>query len=246
VSGCRREAKGLPPDEQTEEAKDRWAIDSARREADIAAAAAPGELSGSIWRLVRLQSLDGTVLEPEPRAVYTVEFGSDGKAGVVGGCNRGNGTWTVAPPSGLTFGPLATTRAMCPPGSMSERFLGDFQNMRSYQLVGGHLYISLAADGGVYDFVPEETAGEKLGAGTAEPEVVFACTDSTGAPSRIHAKFAGNTAELSYKRNTVVLPQVSSASGARYEGKGVMFWNKGRAAMVTWQGANLNCATSRE
>lgn len=250
VSGCRREAKAPTLGEQADAAKDRWAIDSARMEADRLAAAAPSELGGSIWRLVRLQSSNDSVFTPEGRAVYTVEFGSDGKASVVAGCNRGSGTWAVVPPSGLTFGPLATTRAMCPPGSLSPRFLGDFQNMRSYQLVGGHLYISLMADGGVYDFVPEETVAVEMGGvGDAEPEVVFACTDSTGASSRIYARFAGSkpdTAELRYKRTTVLVPQVPSASGAKYEGKGVMFWNKGRDAMVTWNGANLNCATTRE
>ena len=162
VAGCRREAKGPTLGEREDTAKDRWAIDSARMEADQAAAAAPSELAGSIWRLVRLQSSDDKVLEPEGKAVYTVEFGSDGRVSVVGGCNRGNGTWTVAPPSGLTFGPLATTRAMCPPGSMSARFLGDFQNMRSYQLVGGHLYVSLMADGGIYEFAPEENVAAEL------------------------------------------------------------------------------------
>ena len=40
--------------------------------------------------------------------------------------------------------------------------------------------------------------------------------------------------------------QVQSGSGAKYEGKDVVFWNKGRDAMVTWYGTHLNCSTTKE
>ena len=246
VAACGKErSKGAMADE----AQDRRAIDSARMEAERAAAVAPSELAGSTWRLVRLQSSNDSTYAPEPRAVYTVEFGTGGRVSVVGGCNRGSGTYTVTPPSGLTFGPLATTRAMCPPGSMSARFLGDFQYMRSYVMVGGRLHVSLMADGGIYEFTPEEDIAAEMGPGDSAREVILACSDSTGARSRIVARFAGTKPDkvtLRIREKTVVAQQVQSASGARYEGSGVMFWNKGRDAMVTWRGANLNCATTRE
>ena len=249
TAACGKDRNKAPTQgEQMDEAKDRWAIDSARLEAELVAASAPSELSGSTWRLVKLQSSDDKVYTPEQAAVYTVEFGTDGRVSVVGGCNRGSGTWTATPPTGLTFGPLATTRAMCPPGSMSARFLGDFQYMRSYVIVGGKLYISLQADGGIYEFAPEEhTASAPDAAGSTA--VIFVCTDSTGARSRIMAKFtSGNPGKVSLERGrkTVVATQVRSASGAKYEGKGVMLWNKGRDAMVTWLGTNLNCSSTNQ
>jgi len=244
--GCRREAKAPTLGEQVDEAKDRWAIDSARMEADRIAAAAPSDLPGTNWQLVQFQSGDGSILTPEEAAIYTVEFGKDGKVSVVAGCNRGTGTWTSTPPSGLSFGPLATTRAMCPPGSMSARFLRDFEYMRSYVIVDGHLHVSLMADGGIYEFAPDTYVVEKAPSGGASVEpVVFLCTDSTGARSRIVATFAaGNPGKVTLKRKgkSVTAPQVRSASGAKYEGPGVMFWNKGRDATVTWQGATVNCA----
>jgi para-nitrobenzyl esterase len=83
-----------------------------------------------------------------------VAFGADGKVSVKADCNRGHGTWTSSAPNALHFGPLATTRAMCPPGSMSDRFLRDFGHMMSYVLKDGKLHISLMADGGIYDFEP--------------------------------------------------------------------------------------------
>jgi heat shock protein HslJ len=196
---------------------------------------------------VRLQSSDDKVFTPARDEVFTVSFGTDGTVKVVAGCNRGNGTWSTTPPSGLTFGPLATTRAMCPPGSMSARFLGDFQYMRSYVIVAGGLHISLQADGGIYDFVPETVPEMSVGPGVLS--VVFACKDSTGARSRIMADFAGTKPDhvkLAHKRETVTIPQVASGSGAKYEGSGVMLWNKGRDAMVTWKGVSLNCAVTAE
>lgn len=250
LSACKGKEASKEPTlgEAMDEAKDRWAIDSARMEADRVAAAAPSELAGSTWRLLRLRSSDDKVLTPESKAVYTVEFGRDGRVSVAGGCNRGNGTWTATPPSGLRFGPLATTRMMCPPESMSARFLGDFQYMRSYVIVDGRLHISLMADGGIYEFVPEDQVGVAPGA-SGTNEVVFGCIDSTGVQSRMIATFTpGEAGKVTLRRagKTIVAPQVRSASGARYEGAGVVFWNKGRDAMVTWLGATLNCSSTNE
>ena len=69
-----------------------------------------------------------------------------------------------------------------------------------------------------------------------------------GVSSRIYARFAGtkpDTAQLSTGKTITHVPQVQSASGAKYEGRGVTFWNKGRDAMVTWHGANINCANNQ-
>jgi membrane-bound inhibitor of C-type lysozyme len=40
------------------------------------------------------------------------------------------------------------------------------------------------------------------------------------------------------------LPQAISASGARYLGDGIEFWNKGNDAMVDWQGQKFSCSTA--
>ena len=144
MTGCRKEAKEPTLGEKHDEAQDRWAIDSARMEADRIAGAAPSELTGSAWQMVQLRTAHDSVIRPDEIGVFSVEFGSDGKALVIGGCNRGSGSYSLTPPSGLAFGPLATTRVMCRPESISSRFLGDFSRMEAYQLVGGHLYVRLA------------------------------------------------------------------------------------------------------
>jgi para-nitrobenzyl esterase len=125
-----------------------------------AADSSPGQaatgagLAGTTWRLVQFRSMDDKTVTPDQPDKYTVAFGADGKVRVKADCNRGHGTWTSSAPNALHFGPLATTRAMCPPGSMSDRFLRDFGHMTSYVLKDGKLHISLMADGGIYDFEP--------------------------------------------------------------------------------------------
>jgi membrane-bound inhibitor of C-type lysozyme len=41
------------------------------------------------------------------------------------------------------------------------------------------------------------------------------------------------------------LPQGMSASGARYLGDDIEFWNKGRDAAVEWQGTKLACSEAQ-
>jgi para-nitrobenzyl esterase len=54
----------------------------------------------------------------------------------------------------LEFGPLALTRAQCPPDPMTDRLVTDIPYVRSYVLKDGRLYLSLFADGGIYELEP--------------------------------------------------------------------------------------------
>ena len=58
------------------------------------------------------------------------------------------------PPSGLELGPLALTRAACPPGSLHDQIVRQWPYVRSYILKEGRLYLSLMADGGIYEYEP--------------------------------------------------------------------------------------------
>jgi heat shock protein HslJ len=60
-------------------------------------------------------------------------------------------------PGQLEFGPLASTRAMCPPGSLHDQMAKQWSAIRSYLVRDGHLFLSLMADGGIYEFEPLET-----------------------------------------------------------------------------------------
>jgi hypothetical protein len=43
---------------------------------------------------------------------------------------------------------------MCPPGSLHDFIVKQWEFVRSYTIQNGHLYLSLMADGGIYELEP--------------------------------------------------------------------------------------------
>ncbi len=113
-----------------------------------------GDLAGTSWRLVKIQGTDGKAAVPDDGAKYTLSFAADGAVAALIDCNRGRGSWKSEAPGQLSFGPLMLTRAMCPPESLHDRIVADWQSVRSYVLKDGHLYLSLMENSGVYEFEP--------------------------------------------------------------------------------------------
>jgi heat shock protein HslJ len=111
----------------------------------------PAALPGSRWRLVRLESGDGTTAVPADASRYTLEFAADGTLSGQADCNRFQGRWTVAGTS-LTLGPLAMTRAMCPPGSLSDRYARGLESAVSWRVVADRLAVALKVDSGILHF----------------------------------------------------------------------------------------------
>jgi putative lipoprotein len=147
---------------------------------------AAADLGGTSWRLVKFEVGDDKTLTPDDPAKYTVAFDTNGGVSVRIDCNRGRGTWNSSASHSLEFGPLALTRAMCPPAPLNDRLVHDWAYVRSYRLRDGHLFLSLMADGGVYEFEPlgEGTKAEGSVKGTAlyrermalPPDAVFEAT----------------------------------------------------------------------
>jgi len=128
-----------------------------------AEAAAP-PLDGTRWRLVEFQSMDDAqgIARPGEGTVYSMSLHGDGTVTMQLNCNRATGTWSSRPGSEATsgqfeFGPLAATRALCPPPSMDETIVAQSRYVRSYLLKDGRLYLSLMADGGIYVWAHETT-----------------------------------------------------------------------------------------
>jgi para-nitrobenzyl esterase len=124
------------------------------------ARAQPPSLAGTSWQLVRFQGGDGATLTPDDKTKYTLAFNADGTVAVRIDCNRGRGTWKSPTLPQLQLGPLALTRAMCPPGSLHDRIVKDWEAIRSYVLKDGHLFLSLMADSGIYEFEPLASSGK--------------------------------------------------------------------------------------
>ena len=114
--------------------------------------APPETLAGTSWRLVKFQGGEGAVAAPDDKATYTVAFDANGTYSLRVDCNHGRGGWKSAGPGQVEFGPMAITRAMCPPGSLHDHIVKRWPFVRSYLIKDGRLYLSLMADGGIYEF----------------------------------------------------------------------------------------------
>jgi heat shock protein HslJ len=111
-------------------------------------------LAGTSWQLVEFDGSADTAIIPDDRTRYTITFGGDGRVSARIDCNRGTGNWRSAGANQIIFGPLALTRAMCPPGSLHDQIVKHWTLVRSYTIKDGHLFLSLRADGGTYEFEP--------------------------------------------------------------------------------------------
>lgn len=127
---------------------------------------ADAKFEGTTWQLLAIQSMDdaqGTTRVEDP-ARFTLTFGRDGQASMQLDCNRGMGSFRITPAANgdsgsISFGPIAATRALCPPPHLDERIARDMAYVSSYLLNDGKLYLSLMADGGIYEWAPVHTAG---------------------------------------------------------------------------------------
>jgi len=121
-----------------------------------ACATATAGLGGTAWQLVKFQGSDGKTLTPDDPAKYTVEFLAEGSVAMRIDCNRARGAWKSPGPGQLEFGPMAVTRVACPPAPLESRFAKDMGYVRSYVIRNHHLFLSLMADGGIYEFEPRK------------------------------------------------------------------------------------------
>jgi len=120
------------------------------------AGGAAGELDGTAWRLVKIMSMDDTDYVPDDPSMYTLELQPGGAATMQADCNRGKSSWSSKSAGQLEFGPVASTRALCPPGSLSERYLAQFEWVRSYVMKEGHLFMATMADGSIIELEPAD------------------------------------------------------------------------------------------
>jgi heat shock protein HslJ len=118
----------------------------------------PASFGGGTWFLQSIVSMDdlqGTLHVNEPSR-FTLRFDGESRVALRLDCNRAMGTVRVervnATTGSLIFGPLAGTRTRCLPPQLDERVLRDLGFVRSYRLEGDRLFLSLLADGGIYEW----------------------------------------------------------------------------------------------
>lgn len=109
-------------------------------------------LPNTTWQLVQIQNANGTLLHPQDPTKYAVTFEADGSVTAQLDCNRGKGNWKSTAPGQIELGPMALTRMMCPPGSLSDDIAKGWSTVQSYAIEDGRLRLTLSA-GGYYEFV---------------------------------------------------------------------------------------------
>ncbi|MGD8737596.1 MAG: META domain-containing protein, partial [Anaerolineae bacterium] len=116
-------------------------------------AAGGQDLVGPVWKWEQfLESNDNTIIVDNPEQ-YTLEFLPDGTVQIKADCNNASGRYSLSG-SQLTIelGPM--TRAICPPGSLSDEFVRDLGEVASYLIQDGKLALALKYDVGIMTYRP--------------------------------------------------------------------------------------------
>ncbi|WP_446742933.1 META domain-containing protein [Silvibacterium acidisoli] len=112
------------------------------------------ELSDTAWKLVRFLPQKSHPVAPEDHALYTIVFKADGQASIRIDCNRGMAEWYNNGGANLSFGPLATTRAICTCTPPLFRLNDDLAKVKFYHVQSKHLFLELVDKTGTYEFEP--------------------------------------------------------------------------------------------
>ena len=180
---------------------------------------------------------------PAGGAAYTLAFMDSSRVGGQADCNHFFGQYTLRANGGLQLTQMGSTLAACAPPSLGDAFVGALAEAESFRRDGDGLRLDTRR--GLLVFrradADDETEGSMAPQQTGKT-VVFTCpaggqsfdfTIRTG-PGELAvwlpARFGGRY---------VVLGQTRAASGARYEGDGVVVWNKGSEALLEVEGQSF-------
>jgi len=112
------------------------------------------ELTGQVWQLQEIQYNDGKLLTAEPPENYTLEFLADGSIVAKADCNQAIGSFSTTDSREIEIGPLATTSAACPPGSIGDDYVQGLNNVAIYFFQDGNLFLDIRYDTGTMRFAP--------------------------------------------------------------------------------------------
>ncbi|MCL4833371.1 MAG: META domain-containing protein [Caldilineaceae bacterium] len=122
---------------------------------------------GVVWHLQAIQMMNDEVFTPGQPDAYTLELSADGTAGGQVDCNQFSGSYSLDG-SALTFGPLSSTRAMCPEDSLYDRYMQGLGDTNSFVLQDGHLFVAFGPDAGILEFAPATDSASAAGVTEAD------------------------------------------------------------------------------
>jgi len=206
---------------------------------------ARSRLTGTAWQLVRVEGPGGKAVTPSDTTKYTIEFQTDDRVSARIDCNGGRGRWKSSGTSQIEFGPLGLTRVKCPPGSLDDRMVKDWEAIRSYAIKGNHLFLSLTSGNGTYEFRPLPPTEPVTSAVASVGPVTYECFGSGGrSAGTLQATFyQTQPAMMLVEHDGKTRPAfaVPAASGAKYEAKDLVFWETRGEASVLWSAIELKC-----
>lgn len=103
-------------------------------------------LTGVLWQLVELRDGDGAVHTPDHPSMYTLTLAPDGMAFGRADCNQFRGDYTVDGAQ-ITFGPMLSTMAMCPEGSLYDLYMQALGSANAFALEDNGLSIAFGEKG---------------------------------------------------------------------------------------------------
>ena len=108
---------------------------------------AGSKITDTIWEWEKFQSMDDSEVIVDNPENYTLILNKDGSVAIKADCNAVLGEYTMEDSSlKITLGP--TTLAFCGEDSLDTQYLGYLENVATYVLDGGKLYLNLWADAG--------------------------------------------------------------------------------------------------
>ena len=108
-------------------------------------------LTNTVWTWQGTQFANGARIAPATPERYAIEFQPGGMVKVRADCNRGSGSYLLNAGQ-LTFGPIALTKMMCPPGSSDGEFLKGLASASAQAMSGSDLVLTLQGNGGSMRF----------------------------------------------------------------------------------------------
>jgi heat shock protein HslJ len=104
-------------------------------------------LTNTVWSWRETVMSDDKRIRPDAPERYTLTFQPGGMVAVRADCNRGSGSYLLNGGS-LSFGPVALTRAMCPPESRDADFMKGLGAVSGQLFRNGELVLTLQFDSG--------------------------------------------------------------------------------------------------
>jgi heat shock protein HslJ len=98
-------------------------------------------LTNTIWTWRGSDMRDGARIAPDAPERYALVFDAGGTVQVRADCNRGSGSYLLSG-NQMTFGAIALTKMMCPPGSRDADFLRELAAVTTQSMAGPDLVLT--------------------------------------------------------------------------------------------------------